>query len=186
MAVFEFANRLRQRRRHLLLAALLAVVAPALFWIGRSSAGPAGAAHPAAASRSFANIPTGKSDAADATDLPCTVSPNYTDMPGMSLTFKLGGSTSRPVVVSLQAQWFMPNEGVTIRIRMLIDGVVQGPTDVLVVERPTGVSLVDGTHGFDFISNLISPGTHTVKIQWHDNGVSFGCAANRTLIVMHK
>jgi hypothetical protein len=180
--------RRRPRRALFVCAALFAISAPALVWIGRSSAGPATPAHPATVSKAFANVPTGKADAVDVSDdIPCTVSPNYTDMPGMSATFKLGGAAGRPVLVLMQGQWFLPNDGVTIRIRLVIDGVVQsGSTDVLVAERPTGVALVDGTHGFNFVSDALTPGTHTAKIQWHDNGVNFGCIANRSLIVMHK
>jgi hypothetical protein len=176
------------RWRHLVVAVLVAVVAPALVWIGRSTARPNAPTHVAAARKTAADVPTGKADAVSLSgDIPCTVSPNYTDMPGMSVTFKLGGSASRPVIVLMQGQWFMPHEGVDVRVRLLVDGAVQsGPTEVLVAQRPAGNSLTDGTHGFDFISNSLTPGTHTAKIQWHDNGVNSGCVANRTLIVMHK
>jgi len=186
MSDFQPVIRRRPRWAHVGWAALLAVLAPTLIWIGRSSAGPAAAVHPAIVSKSFANIPTGRSDAVDAVDIPCTVSPNYTDMPGMSVTFRLGGTKPKPVIVLLQAQWYLPNEGVTVRVRLEIDGQVTGPSEVLLAERPTGVALIDSTHGFDFISDPLQPGAHTAKIQWHDNGVNFGCATNRTLIVMHK
>jgi hypothetical protein len=184
----SIAVRHRPRWSHLVVALLVAVVAPMLVWIGRSTAGP-GASRPVGAARTTAtNIPTGKADAvALSNDIPCTVSPNYTDMPGTSVTFKLGGTAPRPVIVLMQGQWFMPNEGVEVRIRLMVDGIVQsGPNNVLVVERPNGVALTDGSHGFNFLSNPLTPGTHTAKIQWHDNGVNFGCIANRTLIVMHK
>jgi hypothetical protein len=177
----------RPRLVRLVYAALFVLIAPTLIWIGRSSAGPAGPAHSGAVSKTVANVPTGKADAIDRTDIPCTVSPNYTDMPATSVTFKLGGTAPRPVLVLMEGQWFLPNDGVTIRIRLLIDGVVQsGPTDVLVAERPAGVALIDGTHGFNFVSDPLVPGTHTAKIQWHDNGVNFGCVTNRSLIVLHK
>ena len=180
--------RRRPTRAQLACAALFVVLAPALVWIGRSSAGPGSTEHAARAMRTAANIPTGKSDVvALSGDIPCTVSPNYTDMPGTSLTFKLGGTAPRPVIVLLQGQWFMPHEGVEVRVRLLVDNVVQtGSSEILVAQRPSGVSLTDGTHGFDFLSNSLSPGTHTAKIQWHDNGVNSGCVTNRTLIVMHK
>jgi hypothetical protein len=178
----------RPRTMRLAVAALVVLMAPTLFWIGRSSAGPTARARAGKATKSAVNVPTGKTNAVSISgDIPCTVSPNYADMPGMALTFKLSGTASRPVIVMLQAQWFMPTEGVTVRIRFLVDGVVQsGPTDVLVVERPTGVALTDGAHGFDFLSDPLTPGTHTAKIQWKDNGVGQGCVANRTLLVMHK
>jgi len=178
----------RPRRSRRVVAILVAVLAPTLVWIGRSTARPA-APTPVRATRTTAtNVPTGKADVvALSSDIPCTVSPNYTDMPGTSVTFKLGGSASRPVIVLMQGQWFMPNEGVSVRIRLLVDGIVQsGPNNVLVVERPTGVALTDGSYGFNFLSNPLTPGTHTAKIQWHDNGVSFGCISNRTLTVLHK
>ncbi|HXJ63112.1 MAG TPA: hypothetical protein VNN79_05110 [Actinomycetota bacterium] len=188
--MFELEDIARHRSRTLRFvgAALVVLMAPTLFWIGRSSAGPAVQGRAGKATKSAANVPTGKTNVVSISgDIPCTVSPNYADMPGMAVTFKLGGTASRPVIVMLQAQWFMPTEGVTVRIRFLVDGVVQsGPTDVLVVERPTGVALTDGAHGFDFLSDPLTPGTHTAKIQWKDNGVGQGCVANRTLLVMHK
>jgi hypothetical protein len=176
----------RPRRAQVLCAALIALIAPTLVWIGGSSAGPA-IVRPGAVSKTVANVPTGKTDAVDLTDIPCTVSPSYTDMPGTAVTFKVGGTAPRPVIVLMQGQWFLPNDGVTVRIRLLIDNVVQsGPTDVLIAERPAGVALESGTHGFNFVSNALAPGPHTAKIQWHDNGVNFGCVTNRSLIVMHK
>jgi hypothetical protein len=90
-------------------------MASTLIWIGRSSAGPVGWAHPGAVSKTVANVPTGKADAVSLTDIPCTVSPNFTDMPGASVTFKLGGTALRPVLVLLEGQWFLPNEGVAVR-----------------------------------------------------------------------
>jgi hypothetical protein len=105
----------------------------------------------------------------------------------MAVSFKIGGKKPLPVVVMFQGQWFMPNEGVNVRVQLLIDNVVQsGANDILTVERPSGVSLVDGTHGFNFVSNVLSSGAHTAKLQWRDNGVNFGCIARRTLIVLHK
>jgi len=180
--------RRRPTRAQVLCAVAFVVMAPALVWIGRSSARTGGPAQAARVTKSAANIPTGKSDAvAVSGDIPCTVSPTFTDMPGMSVTFKLAGSASRPVIALVEGQWFMPNEGVDVRIRLLVDNVVQsGPTNVLVAQRPTGVALTDGTHGFNFLSDPLTPGTHTAKIQWHDNGVNSGCVANRSLIVMHK
>ena len=178
----------RPRRVRLAIAALVAVAAPTLVWIGRSSAGP-GSVHAqrAAATKTAANVPTNKADVVSlGGDIPCTVSPNFTDMPGTFVTFKLGGSAPRPVIVMLQGQWFMPNEGVDVRIRLLVDGSMQTPTNVLMAQRPTGNSLTDGTHGFDFVTDPLTPGTHTAKIQWHDNGVNQGCITNRTLTVLHK
>jgi hypothetical protein len=108
-------------------------------------------------------------------------------MPGTSVTFNLPGPAPRPLIVLLQGEWFLPNDGVQVRVRLLIDGLVpSGPTDVLVAERPSGVALDFGTHGFNFVSDQLSPGTHTAKVQWHDNGVNFGCITQRSLIVMHK
>ena len=176
----------RSRRAQVLCAALFALVAPALLWIGRSTAGPRGQVHPVAVSKTVANVPTRLADAIDLIDTPCTVSPNYTDMPGTSVTFRLGGSTSRPVMVLFGASWYLPNEGVELTVRLLIDGIgLVGSTDVLVAERPSGVSLVFGAHGFNFVSDPLAPGMHTAKIQWHDNGVNFGCVRQRNLIVMH-
>ena len=80
MSQFARAIDRRPRRALLVCAAVFFVVAPALIRVGRSSAGPAGRAQPGAASKTVANVPTGKADAIDRTDIPCTVSPGFTDM----------------------------------------------------------------------------------------------------------
>jgi hypothetical protein len=42
------------------------------------------------------------------------------------------------------------------------------------------------THGFNFVSDPLAPGTHTATIQWRDNGLGPFCATERSLIVLHK
>jgi hypothetical protein len=108
-------------------------------------------------------------------------------MPDMAVTFKLGGSASRPVLVFIQASLAFPSEGASLIMRLTVDGVVQsGPDDVVVDLRPTGEPFPVSTHGFNFISDSLAPGTHTARIQWRDNGAGQGCARSRSLIVLHK
>lgn len=182
------AGRGQRRTRLAACAVLVALTALALVWIGRASAGEGGPSAPDAVLTTASNIPTGKADAVDAVNGICTVSPNFNDMPGMSETFSFGGTASRRVIVLFQSHWNLGAENSSVSIRLTIDGVVQsGPGNGFIINsQPADAQQrTVGTRGFNFISNPLAPGTHTAKIQWRDNGVGPGCAAARSLIVLH-
>ena len=142
---------------------------------------------PAVVAKSLSNVPTAKADAVDASDFPCTVSPQFNDMPGMSETFTQGGTLAKPVIVLSQGEFFGLAEGAEARIRLTIDGVVpSGPLEIVVKNRPTGDQSTIGAHGFNFISDPLAPGTHTARIRSRDNGGGPGCVNDRSLIILHK
>jgi hypothetical protein len=166
-------------------ALLLTLAVFAVFWIGRASADEGGASPAATIAKTFSNIATGRADAVEANDSPCTVSPQFNDMPGMSETFSFGGTASRPVLVLFQAEWFSFTQSVAIRLT--IDGVVQSGAAIVVIdERESGAPDEVETHGYNFISDPLAPGTHTARIQWADSGAGPGCTNDRSLIVLHK
>jgi hypothetical protein len=82
--------------RRILTTVLVVLGAFALVWIGRASA-QEGEREPAASKSISTNI--SKADAVDATDFVCTTSTAFTNMPGMLVSFKSGGTASRPVIV---------------------------------------------------------------------------------------
>lgn len=69
-------------------------------------------------------------------------------------------------------------------IRLLIDGVEQivGGGGEIDAHDGDAVSL----DGFNFISDLLAPGTHTAVIQWRSVFGDQVCNDERSLIVLHR
>jgi hypothetical protein len=170
--------------------AVFALVAPfaalALVSIGPASASEDGLV-PDAISKSVTGVPIAKADGIDATDTICTVSPSFNNMPGMSKTFTLGTTSNKPVIVMFEGEWFTGADGSAAFIQLAIDGVVQsGPRSIVAAHSPFGEIPESETHGFNFISDALSPGSHTAAIQWADNGQGPFCVRVRSMIIMHK
>ena len=185
MSQLTQAVRRSPRRARLTAAAVLvALAALMLVWIGRASADQGGRKL-ASVSSSVSNVPTSRADAVDfAGFIACTVSPAFNDMPEMSKTFRLGGRVAQPVIVLFQGQWGGFTSGAAVQIRLTIDGV---PGSGLTInERPSGEPNVVETHGYNFVSEPLAPGTHTATIQWADNGAGPSCIGRRSLIILHK
>jgi hypothetical protein len=186
MSQFTDAVRHLTAGQRIVVFALLVPVAAALVWVGRVSAAEGGRG-PAAVSKSVSGVPVGKTDGIDAIDTVCTVSPNFNNMPGMSKTFTLGTTSSKPVIVLFEGEWFSGVEGSAAFIQLAIDGRVQsGPSSVVVAHRPFGEPQQTETHGFNFISDALVPGNHTAVIQWADNGQGPYCVRVRSMIILHK
>jgi hypothetical protein len=174
----QLVQRIPSRVRLVVFALVVPFTALALVWVGRASAGEDGLT-PDAISKSFTGLPIGKADGIDAIDTVCTVSPSFNNMPGMSKTFTLGSTGNQKVIVLFQGEWFGAVEGSAAFIQLAIDGVVQsGPSSVVVAYDPFGAPQQTETHGFNFISDGLSPGSHTAAIQWADNV--------RSMIILHK
>jgi hypothetical protein len=175
-----------RRARLTACAVLIALAALTLVWIGRASAEKGGANSPAAVSKSVSTLAS-KADAVDAIGGVCTQSAVYADMPGMLVSFKLGGTASRAVIVLFQGEWEAINSGSSAEIRLTIDNVIQsGPTDVGADRRAFDASDETETHGFNFISDPVTPGLHVARIQWRSPRASQACTFARSLIVLHK
>jgi hypothetical protein len=114
----------------------------------------------------------------------CSITTAFTTIPGMTRTFTLGGTATDEVVVMFQASWSgSAIEFDTGFVRLTIDGVVQ-PTNnaVPIFAGSTGTF----THGFNWISQGLAPGSHTARIQWRTDLGSTFCVDDRTLVVLHR
>jgi len=158
----------------------------ALVSIGRAATSEDGLSTDAI-SKSVSGVPIAKFDAIDASDTICTVSPSFTTMPGMAKTFTQGATSNKQVIVQFEAEWFPSAIGSAAFIQLAIDGIVQsGPSSVVAAYTPFGAIPETETHGFNFISDALTPGTHTATIQWADNGQGPYCARVRSMIILHK
>lgn len=187
MSQLEHAVRRSKPRAWLAGYALLVTLATALALVRIGGAGAdEGGPSPAAVSKSASTV-TSKADAVDAVDLQCTSSPQFNDMPGMLVSFRLGGNASRAVIVLFQGEFGInATEGTALFIRLTIDGSPQsGPNDVIADQRPGGSAPAAETHGFNFLSDPLSPGLHVARIQWRTNTLQ-DCVRARSLIVLHK
>ena len=113
----------------------------------------------------------------------CSITTAFTTIPGMVQTFVLGGTENDEVVVTFQASWSgVAQQFDTAFVRLTIDGVEQ-PTNVSVPIFGGGNGSF--THGFNWISKALTPGSHTARIQWRTDLGSFLCVDDRSLVVLH-
>jgi hypothetical protein len=112
----------------------------------------------------------------------CTTATSFVNVPGMSRTFAQGGTASDEVVVTFEGSASLNGEDFdTGFVRLTIDGTVQTPGVIPLL----GVGK-RGTHGFNWQTRALSPGTHTARVQWRtDLGSSF-CLDARSLLVLHR
>jgi hypothetical protein len=165
---------------------LLALAALALVWIGRASADASSPTARHATKDFFAasNVPIPKADAAVSTFFSeCSCSPTMHAMSGMSKTFRLGGRVPQRVIVMFQGEFFQPVErGAHALVRLVIDGVPQNSGEEVVIAS----HVVQATHGFQWVSESLAPGTHTAVIEWRDGGDAPVYVAPRSMIILHK
>ena len=179
-------SHLTLRVRRFVFAVVVPLTAFAMVLVERADAGEDGLTTDAI-SKSFTGVPISKMDGIDATDTICTVSPSFNNMPGMSKTFTQGATSNKAVIVMFEGEWFTGADGSAAFIQLAIDGVVQsGPRSVVAAHSPFGEIPESETHGFNFISDALSPGSHTAAIQWADNGQGPYCVRVRSMIILHK
>jgi hypothetical protein len=130
------------------------------------------------------SAPINKFDGVDEIVNKCTTSASFVTMPQMTRTFTVGGSANGAVVAMFDGSLDLDTSGGTFDtgfLRLTIDGVQQSPGVVPAIgagER--------GTHGFNWQSRALAPGSHTARVQWRtDLGGNF-CVDARSLIILHK
>lgn len=116
------------------------------------------------------------------TDEICTTSTTYEDIPGMSKTFQQGGlAAGDEVIVMANMQIMQISRGY---MRLVIDNVPQTGTGAEIEIGESGdVALLDS---WNFVSDPVSRGTRTAKLQWRSDPGHTTCMFNRTMIVLHR
>lgn len=155
-------------------------VAP-FIWAAVAIAGTLGVQAEAATQKS---APISKFSGVDEIVFSCTTSKTFVNIPGLSRSFTVGAGAAEEAVVMLQGAFsFSPAGSDTAFVRLLIDNVVQGPGDQVPIESLNATS---SARGFNWQSRALSPGAHTVRVQWRTDLGSSLCVDARSLIVLHK
>ena len=140
--------------------------------------------------------PVSRFTAMVADDVQCRTSNDNTvaPIPGTALSFTREGADTVGVIVSFVGNWTNPSGGGPADgafIFLEIDGQRQDTTSTNggVLASPGHSNTVgNGTHGFNFVTNRLSPGNHVARMLWADNvlnGSGTICVAERSLVVYH-
>jgi hypothetical protein len=65
-------------------------------------------------------------------------------------------------------------------IQLKVDGVVQDGAPAIVYANH------GGTHGFNFVTRVLTPGNHTARIQWRTDLGGSMCVGARSLVILHR
>ena len=142
-----------------------------------------------------ASGPVAHMTAVVADDVQCRTSADnlVADMPGMTSAFVQGGGTAEPVVVNFVGSWPKPTSGTPAGAFIFLE-IDNNRVDVtstnggVLVHEGTASSVSNGTHGFTFVTDPISPGNHVAKMRWADNVLSGSgtiCVAERSMVIHH-
>jgi hypothetical protein len=125
----------------------------------------------------------------------CTTSDataGFVDMPGMTRSFTLAGSANEEVVVAFHATASLAlaaTPGLTSDtgyVLLQIDGAVQSPGNQIPFISTESSSPIIAAYSFTWQSAPLSPGSHTVLIQWRTDSGSEFCVDARSLIILHR
>lgn len=130
-----------------------------------------------------------------ADDVQCRTSTDnlVADMPGMTRAFVQGGATAESVVVDFVGSWPKPTSGTPAGAFIFLE-IDNNRVDVtstnggVLVHEGTASSVSNGTHGFNFVTDPVSPGNHVAKMRWADNVLSGSgtiCVAERSMVIHH-
>lgn len=130
------------------------------------------------------SAPISRFDGRDEIIEACTTTTSFATIPAMTRSFTLGGTGNDEVVVMFQGAFSMDTGGGAFDtgfLRLTIDDVQQPPGVVPAVEPGSR-----GTHGFNWQSAPLTPGSHTARIQWRTDLGSQLCVDARSVIILHK
>ncbi len=111
-----------------------------------------------------------------------TTSTTFTDLTPLSVTFTLPGPTKTCLKVDVSAVSFAPNSEL-MQLRVLLDGSELLPGEVQFSGNDV---LWAQSHSASFYQFGVTPGSHTVDVQWKSNGGNTIYAHWRSLSVLHK
>ena len=111
----------------------------------------------------------------------CTTGTSFSTMPQMKRSFMLGGTGNASIAVMFSGSLSLSGDpSDTGYVRLLVDNVQQTPGVV-----PAIGSGERGAHAFNWQTQRLSPGSHTVKISWRTDLHGSFCVDARSLIILH-
>jgi hypothetical protein len=117
-----------------------------------------------------------------------TTSSSFATLPGMSVTFTIGGTASSCITAEYSGQAFAP-AGALINIVAVLDGVtIAGPGEVQLAgdTDENGDGKWSRSYAMQFAWPTVAPGTHTVSIQWRSFFGTTVSINKGSLVVQHK
>lgn len=93
-----------------------------------------------------------------------TTSNTFVDVIDSAIVFDAGGTGNSCVLVDFQAQVFAPGFARILFVQAVLDGVTVSADGVIQLQADS--HFFSNTHGYNFIFPNVSPGIHTVKIQY--------------------
>lgn len=123
----------------------------------------------------------------DLSDAVCTSGSGlFEDIPDMEKTFTQGGFVANEIVVSFSGLVRQSNNPAA-PIILLIDGVVQpGMGQQGLLSNPDPDTISTSNVNWNFVSAPVSPGSHTVKLQWQGPITGDSCMFSRSMVIHHR
>jgi hypothetical protein len=103
-------------------------------------------------------------------------STSWVALPGLAVN--INTPSGGPIAISFSAEASTTNPGARMFVRALVDGQPASPSDV--------VYAIDGPHGtvgFTFSVANVTPGSHSVHLEWLAESGQWSSVADRTLVV---
>ncbi len=114
-------------------------------------------------------------------DLAATTSTTWIDMPDMSVSITLARTSHLIIMFSATAYLEALGDSLNMRAKIDVETIPYPAIVVLTRETETTIS----SHAFTWNLPNVSPGTHTVKIQWAiESGITTGYVSDRSLTVI--
>jgi len=121
-----------------------------------------------------------------------TTSTSFVNIPDMSVGFSMGGANPSCVKVEFSAFAFAANTPVAnqlLMVRALLDGVTAGSPSEVQLSGDDDED-ADGSwaraHGYNFAFNGVTPGVHTITIQFRSNSGGSVFVHRPSMFVNHR
>jgi hypothetical protein len=115
-----------------------------------------------------------------------TTSTTFVNVPDMSVSFTIPGTTSTCITVHYTAVVWTGTGDRLINVRARLDGAVNGFPAEVQFAGFDGDNTLAQAHTFNFVFPNVAPGAHTLRIQWRSPLGGTVYTHERTAIVYHK
>lgn len=111
---------------------------------------------------------------------------SFDDLEGMSVSFSIPGTTNTCLMVAFTGEFNVGTDS-EIAIRAVLDGKTVGtPSYASILQASFNESESSAARGFNFFFSGVTPGPHTVKVQWRSGFGNTVTVFRRSMVVFHK